>query len=75
MAKAPADIRSLARSYTELAIQTLAGIAKDGKQEAARVSAAECLLSRGWGKAPAVIQGDENGGGLVINVISGVPRD
>jgi hypothetical protein len=52
MAKAPADIRSLARSYTDLAISTLAGIAQNGEQESARVAAANSLLDRGWGKAP-----------------------
>ena len=29
MAKAPADLRSLARAHTELGIETLAGIASD----------------------------------------------
>lgn len=58
MAKAPIDIRSLARSYTEMAIQTLAGIAQNGEQEAARVRASEALLDRGWGKPPQSITGD-----------------
>jgi len=51
MAKKPIDIRSLARSYTEMAIQTLAGIVQNGSQESAKVSAAKELLDRGWGKA------------------------
>ncbi len=52
MAKTPTDIRSLARSHTESAINTLAGIMnKDGAPEAARVAAANSLLDRGWGKA------------------------
>lgn len=52
MAKAKADIRSLARSHTESAIKTLAGIMNEPRAPAAaRVSAAEALLSRGWGKA------------------------
>jgi len=46
----PKDLKSLARSYTEVAVQTLAGISKDGEQEAARVSASIALLDRGWGK-------------------------
>lgn len=51
MAKAPADIRSLARSYTESAIKTLAGIMQQPEApHAARVSAATALLDRGWGK-------------------------
>jgi hypothetical protein len=51
MARTPTDIRSLARSHTSLAIKVLAGIAKDGTNEGARVSAAVALLDRGWGKA------------------------
>jgi hypothetical protein len=53
MAKTPTDIRSLARSHTESAIRVLAAIMnKEDAPEAARVSAANGLLDRGWGKAP-----------------------
>ena len=48
--KLPINIESLARSYTETAIQTLGGIASNGESEAARVSASIALLDRGWGK-------------------------
>ena len=52
MTKAPADIRSLARAQTELAVRTLAGICgSKAAPAAARVSAASALLDRGWGKA------------------------
>ncbi|WP_315810777.1 MULTISPECIES: hypothetical protein [unclassified Bradyrhizobium] len=61
MAKVPADIRSLARSHTDTAIQALATIAARGKSEPARVSAASVLLDRGWGKAPQPISGDPEG--------------
>lgn len=51
MAKASTDIRSLARSHTETAINTLAGIMREAKSPpAARVAAAQALLDRGWGK-------------------------
>ena len=44
-------ISDLARSHTELAIETLAEIAANQKAPpAARVSASEALLNRGWGK-------------------------
>ncbi len=44
-------VRELAKKYTEDAIRTLAEIMLDDtKREAARVSAAEVLLDRGWGK-------------------------
>ena len=65
MPKAPADLRSLARAHTKLSIQTLAGIARSGASEQARVAASQALLDRGWGKAvqPHV---DEDGGPLRI---------
>ena len=50
MAKVPADIRSLARGYTNVCIKTLGGIAKNGTNEQARISASAILLDRGWGK-------------------------
>lgn len=51
MAKAPADLRSLARSHTDTAVRTLASIMNNkDAPPAARVTAAEALLSRGWGK-------------------------
>ncbi len=68
MAKNPTDIRSLARSYTEVAIQTLAGIAHSGTNEGARVSAAQALLDRGWGKPAQMVTGDEDGGPVQLTV-------
>jgi hypothetical protein len=65
MAKAPVDIRSLARSHGALAIQTLAGIARSGTNEAARVSAANSLLDRGWGRAHIGEQGETE---LVVTI-------
>lgn len=51
MAKAPTDIRSLARSHTDTALKVLAGIMQElTAPPAARVSAAVALLDRGWGK-------------------------
>ena len=52
MVKTPTEIRSLARSRTRTAINVLAGImrSKDATA-AARVSAANAILDRGWGKA------------------------
>jgi len=39
---------------------------------AARVSAAQALLDRGWGKAPQPLDGDGEGG--AINVIAEIRR-
>lgn len=62
MSKTPTLIKSLARAHTETAINTLAGIMNQpDAPPAARVTAAEALLSRGWGKpAQAIIGGDED---------------
>lgn len=51
MAKAPIEIRSLARAHTDSALKTLAGIMNQpDAPPAARVAAAQALLDRGWGK-------------------------
>lgn len=44
-----------------MAIQTLAGVARSGTSEAARVTAAGILLDRGWGKAEQVHTGHDGG--------------
>ena len=68
MARAPTDIRSLARSHTNMAIKILAGIAKDGTNEAARVSAAIALLDRGWGKPPQAHTGEDGKGAIRVTI-------
>lgn len=76
MAKAPTEIRSLARSHTDAAINTLVGIMNQPEApHAARVSAAQAVLDRGWGKpAQAIIGGDEDDPAIrVINKIELVP--
>jgi hypothetical protein len=42
-------MRRMARSHAELAIQTLADVARNGIKDAARKSAADSLLNRGFG--------------------------
>lgn len=62
MAKTPTDIRSLARSHTETALKTLAGIMEQpDAPSAARVAAANSLLDRGWGKPVQAISNEEGG--------------
>jgi hypothetical protein len=52
MPKNLGHIASLARSYTDTAIKTLAGIMMEPTAPArARIAAAAILLDRGWGKA------------------------
>jgi hypothetical protein len=60
MPNALAEIRSLARSHTRIAIKTLAYIVRnENATAAARVAAATALLDRGWGKVPKPVAGGE----------------
>lgn len=60
MAKAPADLRSLARGHTEMCVRVLASIAKQPRSPpAARAMACGILLDRGWGKAVQPHVGDD----------------
>ena len=68
MIKPTPDLRSLARSHTELSIQTLAGIARNGASEQARVAAAQALLDRGWGKAPQSHTGENGEDGIQVTI-------
>lgn len=67
MAKTPTQIKSLARSHTEKAINVLVGIMEQADAPpAARVAAVNSLLDRGWGKAAQPIDGDGDGGPVKI---------
>jgi hypothetical protein len=69
MAKAPIEIRSLARSHTEAAINTLVEINGDrSAAHSARVSAAQALLDRGWGKPSQPVDGDGEGGPVEMTI-------
>ena len=68
MAKMPADLRSLCRSYTETTVRMVAGIAKDGTSETARLTAAHMLWERGWGKAAQPVTGEDGEGAIEITV-------
>jgi hypothetical protein len=59
MAKAPTEIKSLARKHTETALKVLAGVMNQpDAPPAARVQAAQALLDRGWGKATQFIEAE-----------------
>ena len=73
--KAAAQIRALARRHTQAAIKVLAAIMNQSDGPAtARVSAAQALLDRGWGKAAQPIAGEE-GGPIVLARIERVIVD
>jgi len=73
MPKTLTEIRSLARSHTRTAINALVGVmkAKDATH-AARVSAANAILDRGWGKAPQALETGEDGALELIHRIERV---
>jgi hypothetical protein len=66
VAKAPIDIRSLARVHAPSAIRTLAAICAQSESDSARVMAANALLDRGFGKAPVAITGENGEGGIEV---------
>src|SRR5450755_3817485 len=62
MPKTLTEIRSMARSHTRTAINALVGVmrSKDATH-AARVSAANAILDRGWGKAAQALENGDEG--------------
>ena len=62
--KCTKTLKELAREYTPKALKTLAQIMETGESEAARVSAANAILDRGYGKPSTVLAGDEDGGAI-----------
>lgn len=62
MAKAPIDVRSLARVHTKAAIATLASIMYEPQcKPRDRISASEALLNRGWGNATQLVTQSDQG--------------
>ena len=62
VAKTLVEIRSLARSHTRTAIRVLVGIMRcEDATPAARVSAANAILDRGWGKATQPLENSGDG--------------
>ena len=70
MAKTLTQIRSLARSHTRTAVNVLVGIMRSNDATAAaRVSAANAILDRGWGKATQPAESGSDGSRQVIHRI------
>ena len=62
MPRSVTEIRSIARSHTRKAINVLVGIMRsDNATAAARVTAANAILDRGWGKPPQSLQSADGG--------------
>jgi hypothetical protein len=77
VAKAPLEIRSLARKHTHKALNTLVSIMVEPKAPAAaRIMAANSLMDRGWGKAAQLVAVDGEIRQLVevkLSVVSAAP--
>jgi len=66
------EIRSIARSHTRTAINVLVGVMRSSEATpAARVSAANAILDRGWGRAAQPVENDEDG---VLKLIHRIER-
>jgi len=62
------DVASLARNHTELALNTLSGLARSPKcPPAARVAAAVALLDRAWGR-PYQAHTGADGGDIKVTI-------
>jgi hypothetical protein len=67
------EIRSLARGHTRTALNVLVGVMRDkDATPAARVSAANAILDRGWGKATQPLQNGDDGALELIHRIERV---
>jgi len=67
------EIRSLARSHTRTALRVLVGIMRsDEATPAVRLSAANAILDRGWGKAAQPIENSEDGAPELVHRVERV---
>ena len=58
--KATAELKTIARQYTDAAVKELARLALEAASEQARVSAIKELLDRGYGRATQPLAGDHD---------------
>jgi hypothetical protein len=73
MSRTITEIRSLARSHTRTAINALVGVMRSrNATHAARVSAANAILDRGWGKAAQALETSDNGAFELVHRIERV---
>lgn len=73
MARTLTEIRSLARSHTRTAVRVLVGVMRsEDATPAARVSAANTILDRGWGKATQPLENSDDGAIELIHRIERV---
>ena len=63
------NLQSLARSYAEVAIRTIAGICINGTSESARVQTAALILDRGWGRPQQSQTGEHGNGPITVEIV------
>jgi hypothetical protein len=61
-----AEIRALARTYTEPALLALVEIMQHGRNESARVAAAQAVLDRGWGRPVQALEHSGHEGSALL---------
>ncbi len=66
--KVVGELRELARTHTELALETLVGVCMNGETEGARVAAANAILDRGYGKPAQAHTGEDGEGPVLANI-------
>ncbi|MHC4052651.1 hypothetical protein [Bradyrhizobium sp. 25ACV] len=72
-ARSLTEIRSLARSHTRTALRVLVGIMRSNDATpAVRLSAANAILDRGWGKAAQPIENGEDGAPELVHRVERV---
>ena len=68
MAKMPANLRSLCRSYTDATVRTVAGIAENSENEDTKLRAIAMLWERGHGKPAQPLTGEDGEGDIKITI-------
>lgn len=67
--KATAEIKTLARQYSQEALEALVKVIRSTDSDSARVAAIRELLDRGYGKATQPISGDEDGPPVPVEIV------
>jgi hypothetical protein len=70
--KATAEIRDLARADGPAVFKELVRLAFKSNSEQTRVAAIKEILDRAYGRPTQPIDGDEHGGPVIVNVVTGV---
>ena len=70
--KITAEIRAVAQRHAPDAFAELARLAREAQSEQTRVAAIKEILDRAYGRPTQPIEGDGQGGAVIVNVVTGV---